>query len=134
MFEVFFEFDSSYLEIAHSQMLPGYLIQFSKIKYNQLNDMPFEERRIYLNEMSMVGDAILKVTNADRINYEILGNHHNVVHTHIFPRYSWEEEKYRIGPVYYYDRDEWDKNQYKYSSERHQELFKAIQDELKRIY
>lgn len=54
--------------------------------------------------MSMIGDALLEVTGAYRINNEILGNTDPALHTHIFPRYLSEPEELRKGPVWFYDR------------------------------
>lgn len=42
--------------------------------------------------MVKIGDAIMKVTDAFRMNYGIMGNSHPVLHAHIVPRYMWEPE------------------------------------------
>ncbi len=47
--------------------------------------------------MSRVGDALLKVTDACRINYAILGNSNPILHAHIVPRYSSEPEEFIHG-------------------------------------
>jgi diadenosine tetraphosphate (Ap4A) HIT family hydrolase len=39
----------------------------------------------------------MKVTDAFRINYAIMGNNQPVLHAHIVPRYMWEPEKLRKG-------------------------------------
>lgn len=39
-----------------------------------------------------------------RINYEVLGNLWSHLHGHIHPRYLWEPENHRIGPVHLYGR------------------------------
>lgn len=39
---------------------------------------------------AVIGDALLDVTKAHRINYEILGNSEPELHAHIFPRYEDE--------------------------------------------
>lgn len=52
--------------------------------------------------MTIIGDALLEVTEAYRINYEILGNLDPALHVHIFPRYLQEPEHYRKGPVHHY--------------------------------
>jgi diadenosine tetraphosphate (Ap4A) HIT family hydrolase len=50
--------------------------------------------------MSLIGDALLEVTAAYRINYEILGNTEPALHAHIFPRYLSEPAEPRGVPVW----------------------------------
>ena len=59
-----------------------------------------EQRIQYLSDMTIVGDALLKITGAHRINYSIFGNGEPALHAHIFPRYMSEPEDKRKGPVY----------------------------------
>jgi diadenosine tetraphosphate (Ap4A) HIT family hydrolase len=37
-----------------------------------------------------------------RINYEVLGNSYPRLHGHVFPRYLWEPDDMRRGPVWRY--------------------------------
>ena len=53
--------------------------------------------------MAVLGDALLDVTGASRINYEILGNGEPALHAHLFPRYDSEPQELRSGPVWLYD-------------------------------
>ena len=80
--------------------------------------------------MSIVGDALLEITGAVRINYETLGNTEHALHTHIVPRYNDEPDEFRFGPVWFYD---WEKAP-KFNLESHQEfmnqLAKSIQKRL----
>ena len=48
--------------------------------------------------MALVGDALLEVTGAYRINYAILGNTDPALHAHIVPRFLTEPDEYRKGP------------------------------------
>ena len=45
--------------------------------------------------MSTIGDALLEVTDAFRINYAIMGNSDPALHAHIVPRYMSEPEHIR---------------------------------------
>jgi diadenosine tetraphosphate (Ap4A) HIT family hydrolase len=47
--------------------------------------------------MAAVGDALLSVTAAVRINYAIFGNLDPALHAHIFPRQSTEPESTRTA-------------------------------------
>ena len=49
--------------------------------------------------MYRAGDALLEVTDAYRINYEILGNSDAALHAHIIPRYKNEPDEKRKYPA-----------------------------------
>ena len=53
----------------------------------------------------MVGDALLELTGAVRINYEILGNLEPALHVHVFPRFDNESEELKSKPVWFHDWD-----------------------------
>ena len=48
--------------------------------------------------IARVGDALLKVTGAYRINYETWGNLDPAHHTHIVPRFQSEPQNLRVLP------------------------------------
>jgi diadenosine tetraphosphate (Ap4A) HIT family hydrolase len=53
--------------------------------------------------MSRLGDALLKVTGAARINYAIFGNQEPALHAHVIPRYADEPEALRAAQPWAYD-------------------------------
>ncbi len=53
--------------------------------------------------MARIGDVILSVTGAERVNYEILGNSEPELHAHIHPRYADEPAEGRRLPVWFYE-------------------------------
>jgi diadenosine tetraphosphate (Ap4A) HIT family hydrolase len=53
--------------------------------------------------MGRLGDALLKVTGAARINYAILGNAEPALHAHVIPRYTDEPEAQRSSHPWSYD-------------------------------
>jgi len=72
--------------------------------------------------MTLLGDALLKVTGATRINYEILGNSEPELHAHLFPRYAHEPEERRTKPAWFYD---W-QNAVRYTPELHGHLHSQL--------
>ncbi len=72
--------------------------------------------------MASLGDAVLQVTSADRINYEILGNSEPELHAHVFPRYATEPPELRRLPAWFYD---WAAAP-RYDAETHAELRDAL--------
>lgn len=55
--------------------------------------------------MIEAGEALLAITGAARINYEILGNLEPALHAHLFPRYADEPAEWRTRPIWFYDWD-----------------------------
>jgi diadenosine tetraphosphate (Ap4A) HIT family hydrolase len=70
-----------------------------------LNSLSEAERIAYSLDVARVGDALLAVTGAFRINYETWGNLEPALHTHITPRYVSEPLlKRRMAPGRAYRR------------------------------
>ena len=95
---------SGWAVLGDAQFIPGYCLLLPDPVVPDLNALDADARRQYLYDMTLIGDALLEVTEAYRINYETLGNLDPALHTHIFPRYRTEPEEYLKGPVYYYTR------------------------------
>jgi diadenosine tetraphosphate (Ap4A) HIT family hydrolase len=93
---------SGWVFLANMQYLRGYCILQSDPVVESINSLASKERDQYSRDMALVGDALLEVTNAYRINYATLGNTEPVLHTHIVPRYLDEPEEFRAnGPWSY---------------------------------
>lgn len=59
----------------------------------------------FLEEMSIVAEAVSKAFGAEKMNYELLGNGDTHLHWHLFPRVSGDLENYGNngkGPVWWY--------------------------------
>ena len=97
---------SGWVVAGDVQFLPGYCLLLPDPVVPDLNALDDEARKTFLVEMSVIGDAILAVTGAVRINYEMLGNVEPALHAHLFPRRNDEPETLRLKPVWFYD---WDK-------------------------
>ena len=95
---------SGWLFLGRYQFLPGYCVLAADPLADGLNTLTGRNRARFLADMSRVGDALLKITHATRINYAILGNGDPALHAHLQPRYADEEEPYRSGPVDLYPR------------------------------
>ncbi|MDX9992292.1 MAG: hypothetical protein RBS68_09615 [Anaerolineales bacterium] len=98
--------ESGWAVFGDHQVLNGYCLLLPDPVVGSLNDLSIRQREIFLRDMTLIGDALLAVTSAWRINYEILGNADPALHAHIIPRYLAEPEQYRNGPVWFYPWDE----------------------------
>lgn len=97
--------ESGWAVFGDHQVLNGYCLLLPDPVIGSLNDLSLRQREIYLRDMSLIGDALLEVTEAWRINYEILGNSEPALHAHIVPRYRAEPDEYARGPVWFYPWD-----------------------------
>ena len=94
---------SGWFVLASVQLVPGKCMLLPDPVVGSINDLTLQARASFLSDMIGLGDALLHVTNAYRINYEILGNSEPVLHAHVTPRYLSEPEHLRRGPAWLYD-------------------------------
>ena len=85
------------------QFVRGYALLLPDPVVPNLNALGARERIAFLSDMSRLGDALLKVTGAARINYAIFGNQDPALHAHVIPRYLNEPEPYRTQHPWAYD-------------------------------
>ncbi len=68
------------------------------------NDLGHAARAQFFSDLVLIGDAILAVTGAERINYLVLCNQVPELHGHCIPRFANEDPKKRLmGPFEAYD-------------------------------
>lgn len=94
---------SGWVVLGDVQFLKAYCLLLPDPVVANLNAMEAEQRKTFLFEMSVVGDVLLEITSAIRINYEMIGNVEPALHAHIFPRYDDEPEELALKPVWFYD-------------------------------
>jgi diadenosine tetraphosphate (Ap4A) HIT family hydrolase len=119
---------SGWAVLGDTQILPGYSILLSDPVVSDLNALSLEDRLVFLGDMSIIGDALLDVTGAVLINYEILGNADRALHAHIIPRYASEPEETRRKPIWFSD---W-ATAPKFDPERHRELRQKLADSIQK--
>jgi len=106
------------------QFLRGYSLLLPDPVVTDLNLMNKQQRLEYLNDMSILGDALIEVTGSYRINYKILCNLEPALHAHIIPRYLSEPEEFRKEDPFAYDKKYRESIRFDY--ERDKELMKQI--------
>lgn len=118
---------SGWVVLGDVQFLRGYCLLLPDPVVANLNAMEDEKRKTFLYEMSVIGDVLLEITGALRINYEMIGNVEPALHAHIFPRFADEPEELRLKPVWFYD---WE-NAPAFDADRDRPLMQAIAEKLK---
>lgn len=94
---------SGWAVLGDPQILRGYSLLLPDPVVPDLNALSGGRRTDYLADMARLGDAVLRVTGAERINYEILGNVEPALHAHVIPRFADEPVERRRESVWSYD-------------------------------
>ena len=94
---------SGWALMGEIQVLTGYCLLLPDPVVAQLNDLEDDDRAQYMADMAQLGDALLEVTNAVRINYAVFGNLEPALHAHVFPRFEDEPDDKRTGSPWSYD-------------------------------
>lgn len=69
-----------------------------------LHEMPEADRVAFLLDLTRLGDAVRRATDAEQVNYLILCNQVPALHGHVVPRYAHEEAAKRMmDPFAAYD-------------------------------
>ena len=77
---------SGWVVLGERQVFAGYCLLLPDPIGPHLNALSGDARGRFLAEMAEVGDALLDVTGATRINYAMFGNAEPALHAHLFPR------------------------------------------------
>ena len=117
---------SGWAVLGDVQVLPGWRLLLPDPVVPSLNVLDDGHRAEFLSDMARLGDAILRVTAAERINYEILGNSEPELHAHVIPRYNTELPERRRLPAWFYD---WNAAP-RYDPETYAELREALRKAL----
>ena len=94
---------SGWAIFGERQFVYGYTLLLPDPVVPDLNSLGAQERAQFLSDMTRIGDALLEVTGALRINYAIFGNLEPALHAHIVPRYADEPPALRTQHPWAYD-------------------------------
>jgi diadenosine tetraphosphate (Ap4A) HIT family hydrolase len=88
---------SGWVVLGERQVLLGYCLLLPDPVVPDLNALEASARAQFLADMAMVGDALIEVLDAVRINYAIFGNVDPALHAHLFPRRRTEPDATRTA-------------------------------------
>jgi diadenosine tetraphosphate (Ap4A) HIT family hydrolase len=86
---------SGWVIMGERQVLTGYCLLLPDPVVADLNALTGDSRTRFLRDMACVGDGLMALTGAVRINYAVYGNVEPALHAHIFPRFANEPEATR---------------------------------------
>ncbi len=92
---------SGWVVAGEQQVVRGYCLLLPDPVGVHLNALTPTHQARFLYDMAALGDVLLEVTGAARINYEMLGNLEPALHAHLFPRYDSEPADLRTRPIWY---------------------------------
>jgi diadenosine tetraphosphate (Ap4A) HIT family hydrolase len=97
---------SGWCVLGDAQFLPGYCILLADPIVFGLNDLSEAERTQFSLDTIRIGDALIALKGAYRINYLTMCNLDQSLHTHIIPRYMSEpDDLRRDNAMHAYDRN-----------------------------
>lgn len=114
-----------------SQLPLGYCLLLPDPVVPSINSLTGEARALFLADMVGLGDALLEVTGAYRINYELLGNTEQALHAHVFARFASESPERARGPVWLTYREE-ERKAVPFDAVGHAPLLAALRESLGR--
>ncbi len=82
------ELETGFAVLGDHQIYDGYTIFLAKRCVPELHFLERDERAKFLEEMSLVAEAVFRATTPRKLNYELLGNSVSHLHWHLFPRYE----------------------------------------------
>ena len=98
------ELETGYVVIGDGQYFKGYTLFLAKEHVTELHQMEYETKIKFLEEMSIVQEAVSKAFQAEKMNIELLGNGDAHLHWHMFPRRRGDMNGYGLngrGPVWW---------------------------------
>lgn len=125
------ELETGYVVVGDFQFYKGYTLFLCKNHVTELHELSGDFRKKFLEEMSLVAEAVYKAFRPEKLNYELLGNTDRHCHWHIFPRYKNDPEP--MKPVWVIDKSVRCTENTKPSSQELEMLKSKLKDELDKI-
>ncbi|MGC4028362.1 MAG: hypothetical protein QM696_05800 [Steroidobacteraceae bacterium] len=94
---------SGWAVLGEQQFLRGYALLLPDPVVGTFNDLDAAQRAQAMQDAARLGDALLAVTGAVRINYAIFGNLEPALHIHVVPRHADEAAQLRTAHPWSYD-------------------------------
>ncbi len=130
------ELETGYVVIGDHQHFKGYTLFLCKEHKTELFELDHETKIKFLEEMSLVAEAVSKAFGAEKMNYELLGNGDTHLHWHLFPRVNGDIENYGNngkGPVWWYPQDKMYRDDNRPSKEDLEDMKSRLLKELNKI-
>ncbi len=126
------ELETGYVVIGDYQRFYGYTVFICKQHASELFGLEKDFKIKFLEEMSLVAEAVYNAFPCDKIHYELLGVGNGVhMHWHIFPRREGDSPV--KGPVWKLPKEEMYSEKYKPTKEQLDEMKTRLNRELDEV-
>ena len=129
------ELETGYVVIGDHQYFKGYTLFLAKDHVTELHHMETSVKLRFLEEMSLVQEAVAKAFEAEKMNIELLGNGDAHAHWHLFPRRIGDMKGHGLngrGPVWWVPWEEMAAEDCQVKSHELEQMIKALSDELEK--
>ena len=130
------ELEAGYVVIGDNQHFKGYTLFLCKEHKTELFQLEYQTKMRFLEEMSIVAEAVSKAFDAEKMNYELLGNGDTHLHWHLFPRVNGDLENYGNngkGPVWWFPREKMYNSDNRPNEEQLKEMKEKLLVELEKL-
>ena len=132
------ELETGYVVIGDNQHFYGYTLFLYKYHGDKTEIFHLQpaERAKFMEEMSLVAEAVSGAFHAEKMNYELLGMGDAHLHWHLFPRRSGDIEIYGNhgkGPVWWYPMEKMYSDENRPTDTQLDEMKKKLLIELDRL-
>lgn len=127
------ELKTGYVVIGDHQHFKGYTLFLCKEHRTELFQLEDKVKIQFLEEMSLVAEAVSSAFGAEKMNYELLGNGDTHLHWHLFPRIAGDLEQYGSngkGPVWWYPMEKMYSEENRPSEQELEEMKQKLREEL----
>ncbi len=126
------ELETGYVVLGDHQRFVGYTLFLCKRHITELHLLPWDFRMKFLQEMSLAAEAVYRVYQPEKMNYELLGNGDTHLHWHLFPRVTGDTPQ--KGPVWWLPKEEmWDE-QFRPTPQQLREQTERLRAEIAKVY
>ena len=127
------ELETGYVVLGDNQHFKGYTLFLCKEHKSELFQLDNDFKMKFLEEMTIVAEAVSKAFPCEKLNYELLGNGDSHLHWHIFPRRMGDLEDHGNngkGPVWWFPKERMYSDDNKPSKEELNEMVALLTGEL----
>ena len=132
------ELETGYAVIGDNQHFYGYTLFLYKHHESrtELFHLDMAERAKFMEEMSIVAEAVSRAFGAEKMNYELLGMGDAHLHWHLYPRRTGDIESYGNngkGPVWWYPMEKMYSEDSAIGGEKLEEMKSLLKNELDKL-
>ena len=129
------ELKTGYVVIGDNQHFYGYTLFLYKHhgEKTELFHLDPTERAKFLEEMTIVAEAVSRTFGAEKMNYELLGMGDAHLHRHLYPRRDGDIENYGNhgrGPVWWYPMEKMYSDECRPSQEELEDMKRRVLEPL----